>query len=112
MDIISSVEQKPDVPEISPGARIRVKFKGTESGRERAQVFEGTVIRVRRSGVGSNFTVRQVFHGIGVERTFPLYSPLLDQVEVLRKGKVRRAKLYYLRGLSKKRARLKVRQQG
>ena len=112
MDIISTVEQKPDIPEISPGALVRVKFKVGEGGRERAQVFEGTVIRVRRSGMGSNFTVRQVFHGIGVERTFPLYSPLLEQVELLRRGKVRRAKLYYLRGLSKKRARLKVRQQG
>ena len=112
MDIISSVEPRPGIPEISPGALVRVKFKGGDGGRERAQVFEGTVIRVRRSGAGSNFTVRQVFHGVGVERTFPLYSPLLEQVEVLRRGKVRRAKLYYLRGLSKKRARLKVRQQG
>ncbi len=112
MDIISSVEPKPGMPEISAGALVRVKFKVGEGGRERAQVFEGTVIRVRRGGIGSNFTVRQVFHGVGVERTFPLYSPLLEQVEVLRHGKVRRAKLYYLRGLSKKRARLKVRQRG
>lgn len=110
MDIgpLVEVEPNPNIPEISPGDTVRVKFKGGATGRERAQVFAGTVIRVRRSGVGTNFTVRQLFHGVGVERTFPLYSPLLEQVEVLSHGKVRRAKLYYLRGLSRKKARLKV----
>jgi large subunit ribosomal protein L19 len=110
MDIGSliEVEPNPDIPEIRPGDAVRVKFKGGGGRRERAQVFEGTVIVVRRSGAGTNFTVRQVFHGVGVERTFPLYSPLLEQVQVLSHGKVRRAKLYYLRGLSKKKARLKV----
>jgi len=110
MDISSlvEVEPNPNIPEISPGDSVRVKFKGGATGRERAQVFAGTVIRVRRSGAGTNFTVRQLFHGVGVERTFPLYSPLLEQVEVLSHGKVRRAKLYYLRGLSRKKARLKV----
>jgi large subunit ribosomal protein L19 len=110
MDISSlvEVEPNPNIPEISPGDTVRVKFKGAATGRERAQVFAGTVIRVRRSGAGTNFTVRQLFHGVGVERTFPLYSPLLEQVEVLSHGKVRRAKLYYLRGLSRKKARLKV----
>lgn len=109
IDSLVRVEPNPDIPEIRPGDTVRVKFRGRGGGRERAQVFEGTVIAACRSGAGSNFTVRQVFHGVGVERTFPLYSPLLEQVEVLGHGKVRRAKLYYLRGLSKKKARLKVR---
>lgn len=112
MDVGSLVERRSDIPEINPGDLVRVRFKVVEGGRERAQPFEGTVIRVRRGGGGGNFTVRQVFHGVGVERTFPFNSPLLEQVELVRHGKVRRAKLYYLRGLSKKRARLKVRQTG
>ena len=110
MDIGSlvEVEPNPNIPEIRPGDTVRVRFKGTVGGRERAQTFEGTVIAVRRSGAGANFKVRQVFQGVGVERTFPLYSPLLEQVQVLSHGMVRRAKLYYLRGLSRKKARLKV----
>jgi large subunit ribosomal protein L19 len=110
MDIGSlvEVEPNPNIPEISPGDAVKVRFKGGAGGRERAQVFQGTVIAVHRGGAGTNFTVRQVFHGIGVERTFPLHSPLLEQVEVLSHGLVRRAKLYYLRGLSRKKARLKV----
>jgi large subunit ribosomal protein L19 len=108
MDIRSllEIEPKPDIPEISPGDIVRVRFKGMEGGR--TQVFEGTVIGVRRGGGGVNLTVRQVFHEVGVERTFPLRSPLLEQVEILQHSKVRRAKLYYLRELSRKRARLKV----
>ena len=112
MDInaLVGIEPNPNIPEIKPGDTVRVKFRGGggRRERERAQVFEGTVIAASRSGAGSNFTVRQIFHGVGVERTFPLHSPLLEQVEVLSHGKVRRAKLYYLRGLSKKKARLKV----
>jgi large subunit ribosomal protein L19 len=110
MDIKSlvQVEPNPNIPEISPGDTVRVRFKGSEKGRGRAQVFEGMVIAVRHGGAGASFTARKVFHGVGVERTFPLHSPLLEQVEILQRGKVRRAKLYYVRGLSRKKARLKV----
>jgi large subunit ribosomal protein L19 len=107
MDISSLVEAEPNpnLPEVNPGDTVRVRFGG---GQERVQVFEGTVIRVRHSKAGANFTVRQLFHGVGVERTFPLCSPLLEHIEILQHGKVRRAKLYYLRGLSRKKARLKL----
>ena len=110
MDISSGVEVKPkaDIPEIKPGYTLKVGMRIIEGDRERTQVFEGTVIRLRRSGAGANVTLRKVFQGVGVERTFPLNSPRLEKVEVLRHGKVRRAKLYYLRSLSGKMARLKV----
>ena len=110
MDISSVIENKPkeDIPEINPGDTVRVKMKIIEGERERSQTFEGVVIRVRPSGAGANFTLRKVFHGVGVERTFPLHSPRLEKVEIVRHGKVRRAKLYYLRQLSGKMARLKV----
>ena len=110
MDICSVVETKSreDIPEINSGDTVKVNMKVIGGERERSQVFEGVVIRVRSGGAGANFTLRKVFHGVGVERTFPLYSPRLEKVEVLRYGKVRRAKLYYLRQLSGKMARLKV----
>lgn len=110
MDISSVVETKvnEDIPEINPGDTLKVKLKIIEGERERSQTFEGVVIRVRLGGVGANFTLRKVFHGVGVERTFPLHSPRLEKVEILRRGKVRRAKLYYLRELSGKMARVKV----
>jgi len=110
MDIRSVVEikAKEDIPKINPGDTVRVKMKVIEGEQERSQVFEGVVICMRRGGVGANFTLRKVFHGVGVERTFPLYSPRLEKVEVLRYGQVRRAKLYYLRQLSGKMARQKV----
>ena len=109
MDIASVVEVKPNpnIPELAPGQTVKVKAKVVEGDKERIQVFQGVVIKVRRAGVGSSFTVRRVAHGIGVERTFPIYSPLLEGVEVVRHGKVRRAKLYYLRGLSAKASRIK-----
>ena len=108
MNIGSLIEAKvnPNIPEISPGDRVRVHTKVVEGDRERIQVFEGVVIKVRR-GASASFTVRRVTFGIGVERTFPLYSPMVEKVEVVRHGKVRRAKLYYLRGLSAKASRLK-----
>ena len=86
---------------------MRVHAKVVEGERERIQVFEGVVIRRRNAGSSSNFTVRRVTHEVGVERTFPIYSPRLDKVEVVRKGKVRRAKLYYLRGRTGRAARIK-----
>ena len=110
MDIGTVAETKvnEDIPQFGPGDTLRVKLKIIEGERERSQTFEGVVIRVRRSGAGANFTLRKVFQGVGVERTFPLYSPRLEKVEVMRRGKVRRAKLYYLRELSGKMARAKV----
>ena len=110
MNIASVIEVKPNpnIPDITPGDTVKVSAKIVESGRERTQVFQGVVIRLRRGGAGANFTVRHVAYGIGVERTFPLYSPLVEKVEVVRHGKVRRAKLYYLRGLSGKAARKKI----
>jgi len=110
MDIGTVVETKAneDIPEFRPGDTLKVKLKIIEGDRERSQTFEGVVIRVRRSGAGANLTLRKVFQGVGVERTFPLHSPRLEKVEVVRRGRVRRAKLYYLRGLSGKMAKAKV----
>jgi len=101
------VEPNPNIPEIAPGDTVKVKVKIVEGERERSQVFQGVVIRIRRAGAGSSFTVRRVAYGVGVERTFPLHSPLVENVEVVRRGKVRRAKLYYIRGLSAKASRIK-----
>jgi len=114
MSIASLIEVKPNpnIPPLSPGDTVKVSSKVVEGDRERTQVFQGVVIKVRRGGVGTNFTVRRVVYGIGVERTFPLYSPLVEKVEVVRHGRVRRAKLYYLRGLSAKKARIKEKRQG
>ncbi len=109
MNIASLVEVKPNpnIPDIAPGDTVKVGIKVVEGERERTQLFQGVVIRIRRGGVGANFTVRRIAYGVGVERTFPLYSPLVERVEIVRHGKVRRAKLYYLRGLSGKAARIK-----
>ncbi len=111
MDMSSFVELQPNpnIPEFGPGDTIRVSAKVVEGERERTQVFEGVVIRRRRAGSSSNFTVRRITHGVGVERTFLLYSPRVEKVEVVRLGKVRRSRLYYLRGLTGKAARIKER---
>lgn len=110
MDIQSLVEAKrsPNIASFRPGDRVKVYSKVVEGDRERIQAFEGEVIRVRGGGLNSNFTVRRISHGVGVERTFPFYSPLLDKVEVTRWGRVRRAKLYYLRDRIGKAARIKA----
>ena len=97
----------PNVPEFGPGDTVRVHAKVVEGERERIQVFEGVVIKKHKSGSSSNFTVRRIAHDVGVERTFPIHSPRLEKVEVVRKGKVRRAKLYYLRGRTGRAARIK-----
>ena len=106
------VQPNPKVPIFGPGDTVKVNFRVREGERERVQAFQGVVIkRHGGSGVGANFTVRRVTYNIGIERTFPVYSPLLESVEVLRHGVVRRAKLYYLRGLSGRAARIKERRQ-
>ncbi len=107
MASLSEVKPNPNIPELAPGDTVKVSAKIIEGEKERIQVFQGVVISIRRNADGGNFTVRRVAYGVGVERTFPFRSPRLDKVEVVRHGKVRRAKLYYLRGLSGKAARLK-----
>lgn len=97
-----------DLPEVKPGDVVRVYFRIVEGNRERVQPFQGTVIRVRGSGPGRTFTVRRIAsHGIGVERTFPLNSPRIEKIDILRHSHVRRARLYFLRELRGKKARLK-----
>ena len=98
-------EERP-IPDFAPGDTVRVHFKVVEGTRERIQVYEGVVIARTSSGVSSAFTVRKISYGEGVERVFPLYSPRIDRIEVVRRGKVRRAKLYYLRSRRGKRARI------
>lgn len=111
--LIRSVEAeqfKSEVPEFGPGDTVRVHAKVVEGNRERIQVFEGVVIRRRAGGINENFTVRRIAsHGIGVERTFLIHSPRIDKIDVIRYGRVRRAKLYYLRDLTGKAARIKER---
>ena len=109
-EIIRSIEAKQlrtDLPKISVGDTVRVWVKVVEGNRERLQAFEGTVIAMRNGGIRETFCVRRVSYGIGVERIFPLHSPRLDRIEVIRHGKVRRAKLYYLRSLQGKAAKIK-----
>lgn len=107
---LESEQFKTDVPDFGPGDTVRVHAKVVEGNRERIQVFEGVVIRRRSGGINENFTVRRIAsHGIGVERTFLLHSPRIDKIEVMRTGKVRRAKLYYLRGRTGRAARIKER---
>lgn len=109
MSIASLVEIKRNrkVAAVSPGDTVKVRTKVIEAGKEHAQTYQGVVIKMRRGGVGASFTVRRVTSGVGVENTFPINSPLLESVEVVRHGKVRRAKLYYLRGRSGRMSRIK-----
>lgn len=110
--ILRSIEEpflKTGLPEFRSGDTVRVHVRVVEGNRERTQVFEGVVIRFRNGGINKNFTVRRVTNGVGVERTFLLHSPRVERVEVVRRGKVRRAQLYYLRGLTGKAARIKER---
>jgi large subunit ribosomal protein L19 len=110
MNIIEALEKeqlRSDIPEFAPGDTVRVHAKIVEGTRERIQVFEGVVIARQGAGVRENFVVRRVSYGIGVERMFPVHSPRIDKIEVVRRGAVRRAKLYYLRNLTGKAARIK-----
>ena len=110
MDANSYVDLKrnPNIPDFRPGDSVRVHAKVVEGDRERIQVFEGVVIRIRTRGAGSAFTVRRVSHGVGVERVFPYYSPLVERVQVTKVGRVRRARLYYLRERVGKAARIRA----
>lgn len=115
MDIIKILEQeqlRQDIPDFRPGDTVRVHVKVVEGNRERIQVFEGIVINRKSGGVRETFTVRRVTYGVGVERTFPVHSPRIEKIEVVRRGVVRRAKLYYLRNLTGKAARIKEKRAG
>ena len=108
MDVVDQIEaeQMRDVPSVRPGQTVRVHVKIVEGEKERTQVFEGVIIGISGKGNRVTFTVRKISYGIAVERIFPLYSPHVEKIQVVSSGKVRRAKLYYLRNLSGKRARL------
>ncbi len=110
MDIIREITReqlRTDIPSFRPGDTLRVHVKVREGQRQRIQVFEGVVIRRRGGGISETYTVRKISYGVGVERTFPVHTPNVEKIEVMRRGKVRRAKLYYLRKLSGKAARIK-----
>ncbi|GGD27640.1 50S ribosomal protein L19 [Pontibacillus chungwhensis BH030062] len=104
---ITKEQLREDLPRFKAGDTVKVHVKVVEGSRERIQVFEGVVIKRRGGGISETFTVRKISSGVGVERTFPVHSPRVDKIEVVRRGKVRRAKLYYLRNLRGKAARIK-----
>lgn len=110
MEVIKQLEREQmrmDLPDFIPGDTVRVHVKIKEGDKERIQVFQGVVISKRKGGINASFTVRKVSYGVGVERVFPLHSPIIDKVEVVTKGRVRRAKIYYLRKLRGKAARIR-----
>ncbi|AIQ53356.1 MULTISPECIES: 50S ribosomal protein L19 [Paenibacillus] len=110
MNILQAITQeqlRKDIPSFRPGDTLKVHVKVIEGTRERIQLFEGVVIKRRGGGISETFTVRKISYGVGVERTFPINSPKIEKLEVARRGKVRRAKLYYLRDLRGKAARIK-----
>ena len=110
MDILQEVEREQtgsDIPDLSPGDTVRVLVRIREGNRERLQPFEGVCIARKGGGIRETFTVRKISGGVGVERIFPLHSPMITEIKIIRRGKVRRAKLYYLRALRGKKARLK-----
>ena len=107
IDTLSAGTLRDDVPAFRAGDTVKVHVKVTEGARSRVQIFQGVVIRIQGSGIGRTFTVRKVSFGVGVERTFPLHTPIVEKVEVVTRGDVRRAKLYYLRDLRGKAAKIK-----
>ncbi|MBI4831020.1 MAG: 50S ribosomal protein L19 [Candidatus Lindowbacteria bacterium] len=109
LDVVEKEQLRTDLPQISVGDTVRVSLKIVESGRERVQAFEGIVVARKGKGLRETFTVRKVTFGVGVERVFPLHSPRLQSIETVAQGRVRRAKLYYLRGKIGKKSRVKAR---
>jgi large subunit ribosomal protein L19 len=107
MELVEREQLRTDLPDFRVGDTIRVHVKIVEGEKERIQPFEGVVIRKKRGGIRSSFTVRKISYGIGVERVFPTHSPRVDRIDVISRGKVRRAKLFYLRGLKGKAARIR-----
>lgn len=104
---ITTEQMRNDIPDLRPGQTVRVDVKIKEGDKSRIQAYEGVVVKIQGSGIGKTFTVRKISSGIGVERTFPVHSPVIDKITVVRQGKVRRARLYYLRNRSGKSAKLK-----
>ena len=111
VDLIEKPRLREDLPDFRPGDTLRVHVRVAEAGRERIQVFQGAVIRRQGGGLRETFTVRKMSFGVGVERTFPLHSPTISKIEVVARGRVRRAKLYYLRERRGKRARIRERRE-
>ena len=112
MNVIDQIEEeqiKTDLPSFRSGDTVRVHVRVKEVEKERIQVFEGVVIRRKKGGSRASFTVRKISYGVGVERIFPLHSPIIEKIEVVQRGRVRRSRLYYLRGLKGKAARIKER---
>lgn len=107
MEMIEKEQMRGDIPSFKTGDTVKVYVRIIEGQKQRIQAFEGVVIRKRRGDSRANFTVRKISYGVGVERTFPLHSPVIDRIEVVTKGRVRRSRLYYLRGLRGKKARIK-----
>jgi large subunit ribosomal protein L19 len=108
---LGNASKRADLPEFRAGDTVKVHVKVVEGSRARVQIFQGVVIRIHGSGVGRTFTVRKVSFGVGVERTFPLHSPIFEEIEIVTRGDVRRAKLYYLRNLRGKAAKIKERRE-
>ena len=106
-DLVDNQYLRSDIPEFGPGDEVKVHVKVIEGSKERVQVFQGNVIAIQGSGVAESYTVRKVSYGVGVERTFPMHTPTVAKLEVVRRGDVRRAKLYYLRERSGKSAKIK-----
>ena len=106
IESINAAQLRTDIPDFRPGDTVRVHAKVVEGTRERIQMFEGVVIARKNSGINETYTVRKISNGVGVERIFPVHTPRVEQIEVIRHGKVRRAKLYYLRALTGKKARI------
>jgi large subunit ribosomal protein L19 len=111
LDSLDAASLRSDIPDFRPGDTLKVHVRVVEGNRERVQVFQGVVIRRQGGGVRETFTVRKISFGVGVERTFPVHSPILNKIEVATRGDVRRAKLYYLRGLRGKAAKIKERRE-
>ena len=109
LDVIEKEHMRGDIPDFKAGDTVKVYVRIIEGQKQRIQAFEGVVIRKRRGSSRATFTVRKVSYGVGVERTFPVHSPIINRVEVVTKGAVRRSRLYYLRGLRGKKARIKER---
>lgn len=109
LKVVESRYARTDLPEFRPGDTVRVAYRVKEGNRSRIQNFEGIVIKVKRNGYNSSFTVRKVSYGVGVERIFPMNSPLIEKVEIVQRGRARRAKLYFIRELSEREIRRKLR---
>ncbi len=114
MDVLSSVVQaylKTDIPAFNVGDTVKVHVKIKEGNRERIQIFEGFVLKRQNGGIGETFTVRRIASGVGVEKTFPIHSPLVEKIEVVKRGKVRRARLHYMRARTGKSAKIKSKEE-